>query len=292
MATASLSADPVALVVEDRPESRETRISLLKAHGFAVFSADNATHAIQEIHSVPALDIVVTDINLDPKSPSDKSGVKLAQSIRAENPTLPIVGYSAAFEESDLAPVDLAPFDDYLPKGSFKPVQLTTRMLDWRERAIKYRDERRAAAAAELSRLRIKYNSPQPDFTTLLLLRPGVDEGTATSEELSAEEVLSSAGYCLRIVEPGTSRPVLSNTEGKVISPLIIWVKAKDGTTIAEVYGYPSLYGFGDTEDEALRQVLLLMDGFWKELVVERPPEATLSGTTRRLRDFLKHVFG
>lgn len=292
MATASLLDRPVALVVEDRPQSRETRISLLKAHGFAVFSADSAKHALQEIDSVPALDIVVTDINLDPHSPSDRSGVGLAQTIRKENALLPIVGYSAAFSEGELAPAELAVFNDYLPKGSSRPAQLTERILNWIELARTYRDGRKVSAAAETSRLRIKYDSPQPDFTTLLRLRPGADEGTGTSEEPSAEDILNSFGYYLRIIEPGTSRPLLSNAEGKVISPLIVWMKTDGETTIAQVYGYPSLYGFGDTEDEALKQVLLLMDGFWKELVMEQPRDETLAGPARRLRDFLKHVFG
>jgi CheY-like chemotaxis protein len=285
------SALPVALVVEDKPASRERRVKLLETSGFIVFSAASSQGALQEVRSVPSIDIVVTDINLDPESATDKSGLALARSIRSENLSMPIIGYSAWFSEGELGSIELKVFDDYLPKGASTPDELLARVERWRGKALGHRKERATWAAAELERLRQKYGTPHPNFTTLRLLE--LDSGHKTSsDEPSAEDILRRSGYRLRIIEPGTSRPLLNDAEAKIISPLVVWLKQESDITIAEIYGYPALYGFGDNEEQALTQVLLLMRGFYQELVVEAPTDEALSVVTRRLRDFLKHVFG
>src|SRR5436189_164111 len=110
-----MAAFPVVLVVEDDPSSLQTRVDLLQSHDFVVFTATNEASAIRQVHSVPSVDLIITDINLNPKSDADKGGLSLARRVREEHATIPIVGYSAHFE--DLAPADKKAFTAYLEKG-------------------------------------------------------------------------------------------------------------------------------------------------------------------------------
>lgn len=287
----TMAAFPAVLVVEDNPQSRKTRVDLLREYEFRVFDAANAASAMTHVHSIPSLDLIITDINLDPGSTTNKSGLDLARRIRGEHSTIPIVGYSAYFTEGDLPRADRKVFNDYLGKGSSKISELEARLEKWHRLALEHRQKRLEAAADDLERLRKKYGSPNPDFATLLLLKPQ-ESAPSRSGVPSSEELLNEAGYQLQIIEPGTSRPALSETDAKIISPLIVWLKREDDVVVAEVYGYPLLYSFGESESEAVTQLLLLMDGFYKELVSEKPAPESLSTVTRRLANFLENVFG
>ena len=59
---------------------------------------------------------------------------------------------------------------------------------------------------------------------------------------------------------------------------------------MAEVYRVPDLYASGSTDDEAIKFLLLLMAGYYRDLR-ESPPES-LSGATSAMRGFLMQVFG
>jgi len=281
---------PIALVVEDREEFLDTRLQLLNANGFLAIGATNERIALQELRATPAIDLIVTDINLDPTEPSTKAGIDLAWSIRAIDSSMPIIGYSAAFAEGDIEPDDKSVFDDYLSRGALRHQEIEKHIELWRQRAYDHRQQRTSWAARELTRLRTKYGGQYPDYSTLRVLQPSdvKHEGEKSSADLS----LHQAGYRLRIVEPGTSRPSLRDESSLVISPLIMWLRDEDTVTVTEIYGYPELYAFGDNDTEAIQEVLLLMDGFHKELVLDSPPDNSMSPQTLRLRDFLKHVFG
>jgi CheY-like chemotaxis protein/uncharacterized protein YqiB (DUF1249 family) len=282
---------PTALIVEDEPSSLETRKRMLESSGFTVFGASDLRTALSEVRAVPSIDIVVTDINLNRAVLKDKSGVTLARSIRADNATLPIIGYSALFTDGELGSDDLNVFDDYLPKGSVKAHHLDERINAWKERALSHREQRMSWSHTELQRLRDKYGAPESNFATLRRLDPENNQ-EGKSEGRSAEEVLKTIGYRLRILEPGTSRPRLHTSGRNIISPLAVWVRQEDDISVAEVYGYSELYAYADNEEEALAEILVLMEGFYKELVQDLPPDDSLSILTLRLRDFLKHVFG
>src|SRR6266542_1408359 len=93
---------PVVLLVEDDRDALVIRKELFETGGFVAYGVQTAEAAKREVRAAPMIDIVVTDINLDPDSAFDTSGVDLAQYLRTEAPGLPIVGYSAVFAEGQL----------------------------------------------------------------------------------------------------------------------------------------------------------------------------------------------
>jgi CheY-like chemotaxis protein len=282
---------PIALVVEDRADYLETRLQLLQQYGFTAVGAEDEHSALRELRAIPAIDIVITDINLDAKRPFTKAGIDLAIAIKTLDSDLPVIGYSGAFAERDLDPSETQVFDDRVLRGATTGKEIVKHIESWMARASAHRQRRTEWAASELERLRNKYGSPNPDFLTLRSLRP-TSEGKPKPGGISVEESLNQAGYRLQIIEPGTSRPTFLNSGASVISPLLAWLKNEEDVFVAEIYGYPELYAYGDSEGEAVSEVLLLMDGFHKELVIDAPEDSSLSPLTRRLRDFLKHVFG
>jgi CheY-like chemotaxis protein len=289
MTTAESSSAVMALVVEDDEEALGTRLGLLEAHGITALGARSAQDALREFRASPGVDIVVTDINLDPLRRKDTSGVALARAIRRVSRDVPIVGYSAAFSEGDLPAGDWEVFDSYFPKGQSEPGQITARVEDWRKKALEHRVARTSRAREELERLREKYPSVVSEFSTLRFLVPTRSAGLETATSQSVDELLRLAGYRLRLIERGGPRPQLEDGEGRLSAPIMFWLKDVDDTVIAEAYGYPELYSYGENDDEAIRNVLLLMDGFYRDLGSDPNPS---SATTKRLLEFLVHVFG
>src|SRR5688500_4914680 len=109
---------PIALIVEDKQRAAKARKDLFDAYGFVAIQASSKEEALQHLRSAPAIDIVVTDVNLDPEAPNDKSGVELAKEVRNLRPSMPVIGYSGHFQENDLDPRDWERFDQHLPKGA------------------------------------------------------------------------------------------------------------------------------------------------------------------------------
>ncbi|HKV91674.1 MAG TPA: response regulator [Candidatus Angelobacter sp.] len=148
----------VALVVDDSAASLKTRTQLLQASGFTVFGATTFDTALRAVDEEP-VDIIVTDINLDPKQPTDKSGIDFARRVRHLNQRIPIVGYSAFFAENELTPTELKVFDTYLPKGAVGIREIAQHISNWRVLAASYRILRK-----------------KPSFDPLNLLRPPAPE--------------------------------------------------------------------------------------------------------------------
>jgi CheY-like chemotaxis protein len=140
------STKVVALVIDDRPSSLESRMKLLEANGFEVVGAKSVAEAVQEFETT-LVDIVVTDINLDPNKPREKGGIEFARRVRESDSGIPIVGYSAVFSEGDLTSEELGVFDTCITKGSSRARELMEHLTNWREMALSYRMRRQARSS-------------------------------------------------------------------------------------------------------------------------------------------------
>jgi CheY-like chemotaxis protein len=281
----------VALIVEDKTRALNTRRQLFDAYGFHSVGARTFPEALLEVRSNPAIDIVVTDINLDAPSGKDRSGLELARQARKFRPRLPVVGYSGLFAEDDLKKEEWKLFDAYLPKGKSGPVQLQANLEEWKRIALSTRRSRTKQALDELKRMKMKYNMRDADFEVLREFIPG---GRTNSEEDGDEgvpdDVLRRLGYRLRLVECGSKRPTVDNGTRQVTATIPLWVRQEDQKVVVEVYGYPTLYAHGDMEEDAINNVLLLMDGFCRDFHDE--PDTPDTAEMRSLRVYLQKVLG
>ena len=94
---------PLALLIEDDDEALDLRVDVLKKSGFEVLGSTSTFDALKRVTKSPEIDILITDICLNPSDPKDKSGLDLAEIVKKIQPGLPIIGYSSIYSESDLS---------------------------------------------------------------------------------------------------------------------------------------------------------------------------------------------
>jgi CheY-like chemotaxis protein len=286
MSTVMHEEKPIALIVEDKEETLETRSRLFNAYGFQSIGAKSVPDALREFRSTPAIDIVVADINLDEGLEHDKSGVVLARMIRERRPTLPLMGLSA---REDLDEEEMQPFNDFLEKGAFTYDELTTKMDVWRNEALQYRRSRAEKAKSELARMRQEQPMTQPDVEILRDFLPGSHLVSNTAEEndfLTPDEILRRAGWRLRLVEAGSE---LSPTIARTTMTIPIWLQQDESITIAVLHGHPCIYHDASTEAEAIAGAVELMFRYHSQFLSE--PESQLSNELEQLRNYLTKVF-
>src|SRR5437016_2643769 len=89
---------PVIMVVEDQAAARKIRVETLADKNCTVIDVASSDEALRELRAAPAVDLVLTDINLSgDTSTDDKSGFGLARYIKRTYEGLPVAGYSAYF---------------------------------------------------------------------------------------------------------------------------------------------------------------------------------------------------
>lgn len=262
MSTGSESR-PLVLIVEDVPASRSVRIDLFRSIGCAALGAGSHDEALRELRASPGLDLVLCDIHLG-KDRNDKSGVALARLIKSLRADLPLIGYSAVFDEDALTEEDREVFDAQYARGSQdEALEKTVEMC--RGLAIRHREARLSRAARETA-------TGGPPTPTVRHLVPG-PAGIA-----QIEDELREAGYSLRLVQPEEGN--------RLRDPLMVWLRQSSEIVEAEVYNHPSLHATGESADTAIASVLSLMASRWAEISA-----APASDQDQELQAFLKTVF-
>lgn len=147
--TMSNVTKPIALVLEDNKENLKLKTNLFQAGGFNVIGASSLGKAVEKIHD-EAVDIVITDINLDPNRNADKSGLHFAKFVKNIKPGVPIVGYSGYYSSSDFDAQQIAIFDYYQAKGDSTATQLIENITRCRDLAYQGRLLRQKQSAYDV----------------------------------------------------------------------------------------------------------------------------------------------
>jgi CheY-like chemotaxis protein len=286
---------PVAVLVEDDPQVLQLRQRMLNGVGFVTIGVKTSQEALREVRSGPSIDMVITDVNLNRDDEDDRSGVTLAADIKQFSPDLPIVGYSGLFNEDEISPVDRELFLSYVPRARLGPEELIDQAREWVGVALGYRTSRTRRADFELERLRQKYKIRPRDFETLRSCVPEGSAGKVSGPVVTADELLRRAGYRLRMIQAGEARPRLDGQHATIRRPIIVWLRSDANAVVVEVANFPTLYAHGESEGEAVRQLLLLLDGYhldFAEPTEEKKAAQLEAEPVKRLRAFLKEIFG
>lgn len=277
----------LALLVDDSSRALTEKAQLLEQAGFRVIRASDEVAAQREFAASPTISFAMVDINLHAEHPEDKSGVLVARRLRAALPELPIVGYSGAFAEDALSKDDYEPFSEAHGRGQLNAVELIASITRWMKDANQFWEARKAAARERLSELRAEYPlGTSVDFELVRLLTPERLDAAEPGAS-NVEQALREAGYRLRVVDAGQTRPTVSGDLVLVSRPLWIWTKDCGDHATAEIYGFPELYSVADTEPEAIEGLLVLMDGLLSDL---SEPEAMNSARLNEVANFLRQT--
>jgi CheY-like chemotaxis protein len=122
---------PAVLVVEDQPALLESRMAQLAQHGVTAIGAERAEVAAAFLAAARRpVNLVIIDVNLRPDDPSDRSGLALARLMRTAGLDVPIVGYSAHFEEGQISAEDRREFHAWIEKGRLLPREIAARYAE------------------------------------------------------------------------------------------------------------------------------------------------------------------
>jgi CheY-like chemotaxis protein len=271
-------ADIAVLLLDDDNESRELSAEIFATKAVRVVEAATKVDAERELISHPGIDAVSLDVSLHGGG-KDKEGAELAVRIREARPDLPIVGYSAYFEEGDLSAEERDAFTAYYHRGG-----TTTYIGDYVDRCLdeglRYRQRRRDIFAQQLADLSAKGQLAEREYSVLRSFSP------ADGEDLSIERALTGAGYQVEVVLP--TPPQRARYVPR--RPFVVWIRRVENSEDyeAEVFGQPSLYGVGSSSEGAVRSLIEVFWLFADELA--DAPQEDLIGPALSLAHFFEHV--
>ena len=90
--TSHLPTHGTILLVDDDPDIRSLARTFLVHEGYRVFTSGDAERATRVFRSAPQIDLLITDLYLP-----ERSGMQLAQDLKALRPDLPILMISGGF---------------------------------------------------------------------------------------------------------------------------------------------------------------------------------------------------
>lgn len=295
---------PVVLIVEDDKDKLDIRSRLFNRFGFQAIGAIDQLNAMKEFRSLPTMDLVVMDVNLDQDNDQDRTGVTIAKEIKKLRPGLPVVALSGKVDS--LSKEERTPFTQVFIKAN-PDSNVKDSLPEWRRLAIEYRKQRAQKAKDELKRVRQAYEMPSPDVNVLRDFVPGavVPEHQFESNDVAVtpDELLRKAGWRLRLVEAGGVRVQDMAEKIKTLIVIPVWLKREDSTIVAVLHEHNSVYhdvaidehkGLDDpvglAETQAVEGALQLMYGFYLDFV-GNPTEAC-GAELASLRTYLFNVFG
>jgi CheY-like chemotaxis protein len=289
---AELNEKPIALLVEDNRDLLDARRDQCRIIGYQSIAVDTYQDALREFFSTPAIDLVITDVNLNPKDPDDRSGIELAKTIKRHRPDVHVVGYSAVLDETDLE--DQRSFSATAIKGDIyeKTFQL---LKDYKEQALASRRARVEQAKKTVDDLHRAYKSirpgetntgPEPAGTAAARGDSSGDEKDWGDEPIRSEKF----GYHPDSVPAGYGVAEESGRITRTVKPIPLWLLQEENYFVAELMDHPRLYAESDTRDGAIRGLILLMHGYHRDFELRdyRPFGPSLG----QLRKYLKEIFG
>lgn len=288
---------PVALIVEDDIATLHDRQRLFDSNGFQSIGAATAEDALREFRSSPTVDIVITDINLIDSDEYDRSGVEVAQSIKARRPQIPVMAVSGKADSLDGD--ESRSFDDKLLKGTYSVDRLLKDIQKWRDDAIEYRRSKAAAAKSELAQMKEDRPFPDPDIELQRDFLPGWSplgtwDESGEEDVVTPDEVLKKVRWRLRLVQAGfrlsdfDEAPGTDSIRTQMAIPL--WMKQEAGRWIAVLHEHESIYHDAETEEDAVNGALSLMFGYYQRFVED--PDGVVGDDLKHLRDYLNRIFG
>ena len=267
---------PLVMVVEDKSEDLANRLEHFRDLGCTALGFVHSDDALDALFVVPAVDLILTDIDLDGTG-EDESGIALARFVRDTKMNVPVFGYSAYITEDDMKSEDRDLFSGALLPKAMPAERINKAFEDLRDFAVRCRIERRGAVEKRVALLREKYNIKIKEVALVRELILNTDGASGF------DEALYEACYSMSIVHP--------RENGLLSNPILIWLRESNGEIEAEVYGYPTLYGVGETERHALRSLLELMQLITEELLSDDDP-LSYDANAYRLRRYLIETFG
>ena len=251
-----------ALIVEDDKATIEAHTVLLDDLGYHTVAAQTISEAKKLVQNHPCFELVISDLNFaDAAGHANLHGKEFGEWLRRMQYPSFLAVHSAHYNERSPEYTESATVFDFQlrPGADFEEY----------ERLAKTAAERRNQLL-EKSKLVISPEAAKQ--------HPALLEKVHTLKDPHAEGTDSdffSLGYAILSVQP--------TVQGQVVgAPFFVWQKNVDGGEFVEVYGQPTLLGFGSSIDDAL-EVL-------NEVMYSTFMSATSDDTVGRMSEVIKFL--
>ena len=282
-----------AFLIEDRMDVLTTTSDLLKENGFRVISADGFDKAYNIFRrKASEINVVITDCRLDEEDDENEDGLKLARFIKKASPKTPVIGVSAY----DKFKKGYRYFDLFYEKGEPEEENdFFTNIPRIAEKINEFQKEENTKTPKLLLDIKRKYHITNSDFRTLVQnrhLTPSVEKALLAahvhsdthSMELSTDDEVQKKYPVVISPEDGAKRSFDINT------PFIAIMTQYDEFSMAELYGFPMIYTYGENENIARTELIELLKEYHEEL---NETESDLNNTPDVVRFslYLKELF-
>ena len=252
-----MSVSPSILYIEDRPDYRESTAQRLQEAGARVLVASNADEALERfMKSASVVSAIVTDLQLSESDQGDRSGIELSNKIHSISPMLPrfaITAHASSAKETTWSGVYQKEFDPRDRKlKSFLKLVVTE--------ATKFDENRYSDLPEELLKLKGKYGITNSDFSRLLMGARIQDVGKIAllnlhdlqlKSQFDPDELAVPKHREIYIAASGTlveGMPLLTDVATVIVRSEGVW--------IAELFGFPLIFAYADSEQEAVANLL------------------------------------
>lgn len=288
------SKKPIALIVEDNKEYLEEFRDMCKHAEYQPIAVTTYDDAYREFRATPAIDVVFTDVNLDPDDRNDQSGLRLAVEIKRQRPGIHVIGISGRFGEGEMPEVDRAAFSAFIQKAEGYDKTLDF-IKQWKPKALEYRRSRIEQSKKDVEKLHKVYKLNRGEGARVADEPVPADPPTQDSDhggnvsDWLKEERGEGFGF-QSDVAAGYTLEDDAGTPARTIAPIELWLLEEDGYFVAELRNHAMLYAESDTKDDAIHALILLMLGCHNDF--ERRAGMPFGPALAPLRDHLKSIFG
>lgn len=290
-----------ALLVEDIAKTRKYTVKMLKNNGFSkVYEASNKKDALEIFReSAHLIDIAFLDYRLDDGDVSNRDGLDVAKYLKKFKPEVITVGISAF---ADDYPGHQSHVDYFFHKAAAKNDPNRTALTDISLKNLinnyfNLRQQSLQNLPARLLELKRKYLISDSDFRELIQLHPitpSVEKALLLVQKQFSIDGDDEYEYLYNNDKQKVSliAPEFYEFHGvKLKCPLIIVVSHFDDCYISELYGFPNIYAYGDSEEESnILLINLLVD--YKTELASLPSETKFKTDIAQFRYYLEELFG
>ncbi len=282
---------PIALLVEDNNKVLNDRRELIRGLGYHAIAVSNADDAWREFRCTPAIDIVITDVSLVPNNHSDRSGIELARKIKAQQRDMPVVGYSAYFNEKDMRREDLDLFTKVVLRAEL-PTKIVTMFEGLKDEALECRRRRVEESKREVERLRKNYRFTPSEENSARAVQPGARRADEVEIPLAVEDRRDEGelGYIPDQIPAGWEVVLETGERIKTRIPVPIFLLKEVNYAVADLRGHNMLYSEHETPEGAIEALLILMFSYHQDF--RKQAGSPFGPALAQLRDDLTNIFG
>lgn len=283
------------LYVEDIKKLQVTTTKILKEYGFRTICASNKADAMKIFNRQSSeINAVISDCRLEDSDESNRDGLDVAKFVKTRDPEMPVIGVSAYKNFSDQADH----FDLYFEKNETEPEKDFFSNIHKISELIEIQSSNCLDLIPEqLLNLKSKYQINDRDFRMLAsnrTLTPSIERALLALHKSSDDVFDKNSAKSSDEIIPIQHTKIISpeSIEGKFVelkNPFIVVITVFRDYSMVELYGFQMIYTYGDSINESINEMMILLKEYFDELNSDDTTENSVD--VIKFNSYLKELF-